>query len=236
MSCSRSLGERRVLPLGRVRIVLTGTERTARPLADGLRAEGFEVELCPLVAVEALPGPPLRADGYDWLVLTSRNGVEALFARLEGPLPKVAVVGPGTAEALREHGVQPALVAERSTQEGLADRLGPQAGRVLFPGAEGAREVLARELAADVVALYRTVELRPGGFPEADLVVLGSASAARSFASLGLDLPCVSIGPATSAEAGRLGLRVAAQAETHDRDGLIRAVKLVASRPGSSPS
>lgn len=221
---------------GRVRIVLTGTERTAGPLADGLRAEGFEVEHCPLVAVEALPGPPLRADGYDWLVLTSRNGVEALFARLEGSLPKVAVVGPGTAEALREHGVEPALVAERSTQEGLADQLGPQAGRVLFPGAEGARDVLASELAADVVALYRTVELRPGGFPEADLVVLGSASAARSFASLGLDLPCVSIGPATSAEAGRLGLRVVAQAETHDRDGLIRAVKLVASRPGSSPS
>jgi uroporphyrinogen III methyltransferase / synthase len=219
-----------------VRVVLTGTERTSAALADDLRAEGFEVEHCPLVAVETLPGPPIQADGYDWVVLTSRNGVEALFARLEGRLPPVAVVGPGTAEALRERGVQPALVAARSTQEGLAAQLGPAAGRVLFPGAEGARDVLARELDAEVVPLYRTVELRPERFPEAELVLLASASAARSFAALALELPCVCIGPVTSREARRHGLRVVAEAESHDREGLVRAVKLVASRRDSSPS
>jgi uroporphyrinogen-III synthase len=206
------------------------------PLASALRAEGFEVGHCPLVAVEALPGPPVRADGYDWLVLTSRNGVEALFARLEGQLPRIAVVGPGTADALRERGVEPALVAGRSTQEGLADDLGPGAGRVLFAGPEGARDVLGRELGADFLPLYRTVERRPERFPEADLVLLASPSAARSFASFGVDAPCISIGPVTTREARRLGLRVAAEAESHDRDGLIRAVKLVASRRGSSPS
>ena len=140
---------------------------------------------CPLVAVEALVGPPLRADRYDWLLLTSRNGVDALFPRLEGPLPRVAVVGRGTAEALREHGVEPDLVAAVSTQEGLAAELPRPAGRVLFAGAEDARDVLVRELGADFVALYRTVELRPESFPEADLAVLASASAARSLASLG---------------------------------------------------
>jgi uroporphyrinogen-III synthase len=219
-----------------VRVVLTGTERISAPLASALRAEGFEVEHCPLVAVEALPGPPVRAEGYDWLVLTSRNGVEALFARLEGPLPRVAVIGPGTAEALRERGVEPALVAGSSTQEGLACDLGQGAGRVLFAGAEGARDVLARTLGADLVPLYRTVERRPERFPEADLVLLASASAARSFAALGVNAPCVSIGPVTTGEARRLGLSVAAEAESHDREGLIRAVKLVASRRGSSPS
>jgi uroporphyrinogen-III synthase len=161
------------------------------------------VETCPLVAVKKVDGPPLRLQGYDWLLLTSRTGVEALFARLEGPLPRVAVVGPGTAEALREHGVEPALVARTSTQEGLLAELPRPAGRVVFAGADDARDLLARELDADVVVLYRTRELRPERFPEADLVVLASASAARSFAALGLDVPVVSIGPVTSAEAAR---------------------------------
>jgi uroporphyrinogen-III synthase len=218
-----------------MKVVLTGTERLSEPLAEALEGAGLEVETCPLVAVEQLSGPPLRADAYDWLLLTSRNGVEALFARLEGPLPQVAVVGSGTAEALRTHGVEPDLVAATSTQEGLAAELPRPAGRVLFAGAEDARDVLVRELGGDFVPLYRTVELRPERFPQADLVVLASASAAGSFAGLGLDLPCVSIGPVTSAEARARGLRVVAEAATHDREGLVEAVKLATSR-ASSPS
>jgi uroporphyrinogen-III synthase len=218
-----------------MKVVLTGTPGLTAPLADALAAEGFEVGICPLVAVEPLSGPPVRAAEYDWLLLTSRSGVEALFARVDGDFPRVAVVGKGTAEALRERGVEPDLVAATSTQEGLAAELPRPAGRVLFAGAEDARGVLARELGAEFLPLYRTVEVRPERFPEADLVVLASASAARSYAALGLPLPCVSIGPVTSAEARALGLRVLAEAPTHDRDGLVEAVKLAASL-GSSPS
>ena len=218
-----------------MKVVLTGTPSLSRPLADELESLGFEVEACPLVTVDDLDGPAVVAEGYDWLLLTSRNGVEALFARLEGPLPRVAVVGRGTAEALRERGVEPDLVATRSTQEGLAAELPKPAGRVLFAGAEDARDVLVRELDADFVALYRTVELRPERFPAGDLVVLASASAARSFSALGIGLPCVSIGPVTSAEARARGLQVVVEADTHDREGLVGAVKLAASL-GSSPS
>jgi uroporphyrinogen-III synthase len=218
-----------------MKVVLTATESLTGPLAASLEAEGFEVESCPLVAIELLPGPPLRTDGYDWVVLTSRNAVAALLARLEGTLPKVAAVGRGTADALREHGVEPDLVAQVSTQEGLAAEL-PRPGRVLFPAAEGARGVLVRELGADFVPVYRTLELAPERFPEADLVVLASGSAARAFAALGVDVPCVSIGPVTSAEARELGLRVVAEAAGHDREGLLAAVKLAASNAGSSPS
>jgi uroporphyrinogen-III synthase len=219
-----------------VRIVLTGTEDGGRGLAEGLLGEGHDVLRCPLVRVELLEGPPLSVVGYDWLLLTSRHGVEALFRRLEGPLPRVAVVGPGTAAALREHGVEPALVARRSTQEGLAVELPRPLGRALFAGAEGARDVLVRELGAEFVPLYRTMEDAPEVFPDADLVVLASASAARALARLRRDLPCVSIGPVTTAEAGRHGLQVVAEAESHDRDGLLRAVKLAASKAASSPS
>ncbi len=183
-----------------------------------------------------MEGGRVRAEGYDWLVLTSRVAVEELFRRLEGELPRVAVVGRGTAEALRGHGVEPALVASISTQEGLVAALPKPAGRVLFAGAEGARPVIVRELAAEFVPLYRTIERRPERFPDADLVVLASGSAARSFAALGHDLPCVSIGPQTSAEARRHGLRVVAEAESQDADGLVQAVKLAASRIASSRS
>jgi uroporphyrinogen-III synthase len=207
-----------------MKVVLTGTTGLTAPLAAALSAEGFEVETCPLVAVEPLAGPPVRAGEYDWLLLTSRSGVEALFARVEGRLPRVAVVGKGTAEALRERGLEPDLVAAVSTQEGLAAQLPRPVGRVLFAGAEDARGVLVRELGAEFVPLYRTVELRPDRFPDADLVVLASASAARSFAALALRTPCVSIGPVTSAEARALGLRVLAEARTHDRAGLVEAV------------
>ena len=220
-----------------MRVALTRAAGGNEALAARLRAAGLEPVECPLVAVRPLLGRPVDVRPYDRLCLTSRHGVEALFARgFEGELPPVAVVGPGTAEALRGQGVKPEIVAEVSTQEGLAAALPRRPGRVLFAGAEGAREVLARELGADFVPLYRTVELRPAAFPEAELVVLASASAARAFAALGRVLPVVSIGPVTSAAARELGLDVAEEAVSHDLDGLTEAVKLAASRIGSSRS
>jgi uroporphyrinogen III methyltransferase/synthase len=216
-----------------VKVVVTGTD--AR-LAERLRAGGFEVVECPLIRIEPLDGPPVRAGDYDWLVLTSRHGVEHLLRRLEGPLPRVAVVGPGTAEALRAHGVEPDLIARRSTQEGLVEELPRPTGRVLFAGAEDARGLLVRELDAELVPLYRTVGLSPDTVPDGDLVVIASASAAKALAETGARIPCVSIGPVTSAEAKLQGLEIVGEAETHDLEGLVRAVKLAASRAGSSPS
>jgi uroporphyrinogen-III synthase len=219
-----------------VRIILTGSREGTSRLAVRLRGVGFEVVECPLIRIEPIGGPPIRADAYDWVVLTSARAVETLFPRLDGPLPRVAVIGPGTTESLRARGVEPALVARSSTQEGLLEEFPRPAGRVLFAGAEGARGFLARELDADVVSLYRTVEEQPPSLPGGDLVVLASASAARSFAALGADLPCVSIGPLTSEEARRHGLRVVAEASSHDLEGLVEAVRLAASRPAPTES
>lgn len=220
-----------------MRIVLTQSRGAGSDaVAARLREEGFEVLERPLVRIEPIEGPALRLDGYDWLVLTSRAGVSALFERLEGALPCVAVVGPGTAEELRARGVEPALVARRSTQEGLVADFPSRPGRVIFAGADDARDVLVRELGADFVPLYRTVAAPVRELPDADLVVLASASAARALAACRRDLPCVSIGPLTSAAAREHGLRVVAEAETHDREGLVRAVKLAASRRSRSRS
>ena len=54
--------------------------------------------------------------------------------------------------------------------------------------------------------------------------MLASGSAARSFAELGADIPAVTIGPQTTEAAEEAGLRVVAEAETHDLDGLVAAV------------
>ena len=62
--------------------------------------------------------------------------------------------------------------------------------------------------------------------PEGDVVVLASGSAAYAFAELGVDIPAVSIGPQTTRVATSLGLRVVAEAPTHDLDGLVEAVRL----------
>jgi uroporphyrinogen-III synthase len=221
-----------------VRVLLTRADGGNDELARRLReVPGLEAVECPLIRVEPLDGPPLDASRYDWVVLTSRIGAELFFRRLTGDAPRVAVIGPGTAEVVRAHGAEPELVASRSTQEGLLEELPRPAGRVLFAGAEDARPLLAEELGADVVVLYRTVPERPAELPAADLVVLASASAAASLAGVAVEPPpCVSIGPVTSAAAREGGLDVVAEAPTHDVGGLVSAVKLAASRVQSSRS
>jgi uroporphyrinogen-III synthase len=84
---------------------------------------------------------------------------------------------------------------------------------------------LADELGADFVPLYRTRALEPPAPPAGDVVVLASASAARAFGHLQVDLPAVSIGPETSRAAREAGIRVVAEADPHTLDGLVAAVQ-----------
>ena len=211
-----------------MRVVVTRPRDQAGPLVERLENLGHEVIECPLIEIEPLPGP-VEVEGYDWVIVTSPNGARELLSRASGDLPKVAAVGPGTAETLRELGVEPALVPRVSSQDGLLAEFPRSAGRVLFAAAQGARRRPIEELRADFVALYTTRLVRPPEPPEGDLVVLASGSAARSFAELGVDIPAVTIGPQTTAVARTVGLRVIAEAETHDLDGLVGAVDRLAS-------
>jgi uroporphyrinogen-III synthase len=177
-----------------------------------------------LIEIEPLDDGAVDTSPYDWVIVTSPNGAELFSSRRSGALPKVAAIGPGTAEALRAHGIEPELVPEVSTQEGLLDELPRPIGRVLFVGAEGSRRTLIDVLHADFRPLYRTRLLRPEP-PEGDLVVLASGSAARSFAELGTEIPAVSIGPQTTRAAQAAGVKIVAEARTHDLDGLVAAVE-----------
>ena len=207
-----------------MKVVVTRPRSQAGPLVERLEALGLEVVECPLIEIDPLDEPKyVDTSGYDWVIVTSPNGAELFAQRRRADRARIAAVGPGTAETLRGLGIEPDLVPQVSTQEGLLDELPTPSGRVLFVGAEGSRRVLIDALDADFVPLYRTRLLRPAP-PEGDLVVLASGSAARSFAAVGGTTPAVSIGPQTTRAARAAGLDVVAEAQTHDLDGLVDAV------------
>jgi uroporphyrinogen III methyltransferase/synthase len=210
--------------LKRLNVIVTRARAQIEPLASRIEALGHEVVRCPLIELEPTGPEVLDVAGYDWVVVTSPFGARELLRRARGELPRVAAIGPGTAAALREGGVEPAFVPRVSSQEGLAAELPGSEGRILFAGAERARRHLVDALGAEFVPLYRTRGLRPEPPPEGDLVVLASTSAAEAFGALHLDLPAVSIGPETTRAAGAAGVRVVEEAETHDLDGLAAAV------------
>ena len=181
---------------------------------------GHDVDQCPMIAIEPLGEGPIDVSSYDWVVVTSANGARELLRRASGEMPRLAAIGPATAEELGGADLVPAV----ATQEGLLAEIPRPTGRVLFAAAEGARTVLPEALGADVVILYRTRELRPQEFPDADVVVLTSPSAARALAALGTGFAVVSIGPETSRAARDAGLEVVAEAEEHSSSGLADAV------------
>ena len=202
-----------------MRIVVTRAEAQADELVARLEALGHDVVRCPLIRIEPLGDEPIDASGYDWLVVTSPNGAHEVARRLASPPRHLAAIGPGTADALRAHGLHVDLVPRVHTQEGLRDELLP--GRSLLAAAEGARRDV---LGADFLALYRTVELHPPA-PEGDVAIVASPSAARALAATGARLPVIAIGPQTEAEAREHGLEVAAVAASHDLDGLLDVIQ-----------
>ena len=205
-----------------MRIIVTRPREQATALVQRLEELGYEVAVCPLIAIEPTGPKEIDVSDYDWVVVTSANGARELAERMRGRPARTAAIGPATAAALP---FEPDLVPEVATQEGLLAELPTPAGRTLFAGAEGARRLLIDELDADFVPLYRTRELRPAGFPDGDLVVLASASAARAYAALGRSAPVVSIGPETTKAAELAGLRVATEARSQDLDGVVDAVR-----------
>ena len=207
-----------------MKVLVTRPVGQADELAGRLEQLGHEVVRCPLIAIEPLGDGPVDVSGYDWLVVTSTNAARELRRRGRGTPKRVAAIGHATAAAFGGADLVPRV----STQEGLLAELPRPAGRVLFAGAEGARRLLADELGADFLPLYRTVELEPDEPPDGDLVVLASASTARAYGRTGAGIPAVSIGPETTAAARAAGVEVVAEAETHDLDGLVAAVEAIA--------
>ncbi|MBF0528277.1 MAG: uroporphyrinogen-III C-methyltransferase [Deltaproteobacteria bacterium] len=167
------------LPLFGRRILVTRTRAQASSLVHDLSALGAWPVECPTIRIVP-PSDWTRVDhainniaGYNWLILTSPNGVDYFFERVRAlhrdtrslAGVKVAAIGPATAEKLAQHGLTPDLVPTDFVAEGLIQALtaiGIAGDRILLARAEEAREVLPEELAkagaqVDVVALYQPV-------------------------------------------------------------------------------
>lgn len=255
------------LPLAGLRVLVTRAREQAGDLVALLAAAGATPLVLPAIEIRPAPPGPLdealrRMDAYDWVVLTSVNGVRAVFERLSAlglsagifAGISVAAIGRATAAALEERGVRVDFVPEEFVAEavvaGLAAR-GVGGRRILLPRADIARDALPEGLRAagatvDVVVAYLTrvpedapVEpldaLRAG---EVDIVTFGSPSAVRNVLALaGGRLPervtIACIGPITAAAATGLGLRVDIVAEEYSMPGLVEAIaRHVAARPG----
>src|SRR5947199_7988436 len=114
-------------PLAGRRVAVTRARAQASALAARLRALGAEVVEAPAIRVEALSVTVPDLHAYDLLCLTSPNGVHRLFEEVRDARalagPRIAVIGSGTARALREHGVEADVVPERSVAESLVEAL-----------------------------------------------------------------------------------------------------------------
>ncbi|MBN2133718.1 MAG: uroporphyrinogen-III C-methyltransferase [Sedimentisphaerales bacterium] len=166
-------------PLFGRRIVVTRARAQASDLAAWLTALGADVLECPTIRIEPPEDPGCLLDAarrvcdFDWLILTSVNGVDAVFgalARLELDArhlahTRVCAIGPATAERLAAHGIRPDLVPERYLAEGILeafDRTGSLVDKkFLLARADLARADLADGLAqrgahVEQVVAYRT--------------------------------------------------------------------------------
>ena len=192
---------------------------------------------------------------YDWIVFSSPNGVEAFFkmfdklfddARAIGGA-RIAVIGPGTGVKIRERHLAVDLMPEKDfVAEGLVkafrDHQDIENLKVLWVRAEEVRDVVADGLTAlgaivDEAQAYKTVaetednldgieRLKEEG---ADVITFTSASTVEHFLALGVPLPegirTASIGPVTSAEMKKRGLKVDVEAKEHTIPGLVKAVR-----------
>ena len=158
----------------------------------------------------------------------------------------VGAIGPATARALRERGIEPDFIPKRSVSEEVIAELSAldwDGRTVLLPGSAIGRDALAAGLdglGADVrrIPAYRNV--RPEGVSERaraafakgiDVVTFTSSSTVRNLVEIlgddralldGCTIAC--IGPITAGTAQELGLSVDIIAAEHNVEGLADAL------------
>ncbi len=240
-------------------IVVTRAREQASQLRTALEIAGATVIEAPAIRIEPLDQAPLRrALGeiatYGWLVVTSRNTVDLLWAALRElgldaralAAAKLCAVGPATAAALLARGLAVDVIPDRYVAEGVIEKLRERRDvrntRVLFARAAGARELLPaalRDMGATVteVEIYRAVPDLSGlgalgdalDAGTVDLVTFTSASTVRHFVdALGAErarrVRGASIGPVTSDAARALGVPVEIEAAESTIASLVQTI------------
>ena len=203
------------LPLSGKRILVTRSRQQAGRLAEALEALGAEVlrlptiEIVPPETYTHLDAALEGISSFDWLIVTSANGAEAIAARMNSlrisadqlKHLSVAAVGSATAAAMGRIGLEIAAMPDEYVAEALVAMLSDRVAgrRILLVRAAVARDVIPDELrkrAADVkvVDAYRTVipvdsiarvrDLFSEGLHRPQAVTFTSSSTVNNFLSL----------------------------------------------------
>lgn len=202
-------------PLAGTRILVGRARHQASSLSAGLRSLGAAVIEIPFIEIRKpqsyrpLDDALKNIQNYDWLILTSANGVEAMWERVRKlritrrafQHLQVAAIGPATKKAIVKHGLKVTMVPEEyvaeSVVKGLRDKV--HGKRVVLIRAKVARDVIPEELraagaAVDVVEAYETVvpeksrvrlrALMKNARRRPHIVTFTSSSSAKNFAEL----------------------------------------------------
>jgi len=239
-------------PLGDISVVVTRPKAQASGLARSLRDLGARVVEAAVIVPEPLEFSIPDLGDVDLLVLSSPNGVNAFFTELRATFRDVrslygvavAVIGPGTAEAVRANGIEPDLIPSRAVGESLADLVsGFEVRHAMIVRARGGRDVVRQALldggtpVVDLIEPYETVAepLDPRARAralEADWATFTSASSVRFFLEAvggaetvrASGLRLASIGPITSEALREHDLEPDVEAAEHTPAGLVDAL------------
>jgi uroporphyrinogen-III synthase len=162
-----------------IRILVGRAKHQAGALSTELRKLGAEVLEIPFIEIRKphsfrpLDSALKDLDTYDWLILTSVNGVEAMWDRLEKTRPKqtwksaasaprsrgknlgalapglrITAIGPATKKAIEKRGLHVDVVPNEYVAESVVRSLKAKVKRkrVLLVRAKVARDVIPREL------------------------------------------------------------------------------------------
>ena len=133
-----------------LRILVGRARHQASALSSGLKALGADVIEIPFIEIRPpqsytpLDSALKQLEEYDWLILTSINGVDALETRLRklriSPSAlnhlKIAAIGPSTCNRIEALGLQVVVVPKRYIAESVVESLRERV--------EGKRILLAR--------------------------------------------------------------------------------------------
>jgi uroporphyrinogen III methyltransferase / synthase len=201
-------------------VLVTRASGQAAEFSQMLRSRGARVlelptlEIFPPTSWADLDREIARLSDFDWLILTSTNGVDAFFARLQHGGKdsraltglKIAVVGQKTAKSLQQHGITPDFIPPDFVADALISHfpIAPAGQRILFPRVEtGGREILIQEFTssgAEVVEVAAYQSQCPSSIDpsillalqrqQVDIITFASSKTVKHFCQLiGASLP-----------------------------------------------
>ena len=180
---------------------------------------------------------------YDYIVLTSVNGANLFFDRLkklEYDIRKIsasfAAIGPATADAIKERGIMPELIADSFVAEALFEKMKGRIRRgdkILLPRSKNARPYLCNALRdagcdVDEIHLYEVVQgemRRENGLRGVDIILFTSPSTVKNMIAMaGIEAvknkECIAIGPVTQQELRNNGIP-SEVCKTYSTQGII---------------